>query len=96
MFENYFCAYCTLAYANRPSQADFSAIQKEKRQTFRSDVSPGRSAAGGRILRDCFHVKDSLRENCPKRTRFKDSSFLSSAEFSAKAENLLDKSALLC
>ena len=48
MFENYFCAYCTLVIANPPSQADFSLLQKEKRQTFRFDVLIPMQLHGGR------------------------------------------------
>ena len=34
MFENYFCAYCTLVITNHPSQADFPLYKKKNAKPF--------------------------------------------------------------
>ena len=61
MFEDYFCAYCTLVITNHPSQADFSLYQKEKRQTFRSDVLIPMLLHGGRAS---FFFSEYCRDDC--------------------------------
>ena len=41
MFEDYFCAYCTLASANRPSHADFPLYKKKNAKPFDLPFLPG-------------------------------------------------------